>query len=55
MSEHEVDFFRCDALSGDDEVAFVFAVFVVNDDDEISFFEFDYCFLDSIHNSLIIS
>ena len=37
--QHEVHLLRSDGLSGNDEVAFVLAVFVVHDDHKLTFFE----------------
>ena len=37
---HEVDDFRRDALGGDGEIAFVFAVLVVDDDDDAAVAQF---------------
>ena len=34
--EHEIDDFGRDLFGGDDEVAFVFAVFVVHDDHDLA-------------------
>ena len=39
MLEHEVHLLGSDLLGGDDEIAFVLTVFVVDDDDEFSFAE----------------
>ena len=33
---HEVDDFRSDLLGGADQIAFIFAIFVVNDDDHLA-------------------
>ena len=39
MLEHEVDFVGSDLLCGDNQVAFVLSVFVVNDNHELSLSE----------------
>ena len=37
MLEHEVDLLRGYLLGGDNQIAFVLAVLVINDDDELTF------------------
>src|SRR6185436_5613820 len=44
MCRHEVDRVRGDFIGSDHEIAFVFAVFVVHDDDELSILNVDQCF-----------
>ena len=40
MAGHKIDGGGCGVLAGDDEVAFVFAVGVVHDDDHFAFAQF---------------
>ena len=40
MGGHEVDGFRCDLFCGHEEIAFVFAVLIVCDDDHTARAEF---------------
>ena len=40
--EHEVHFLGCYFFGGNDEIAFVFAILIVNHDDEFPFFEVFY-------------
>src|SRR5687767_7810141 len=44
---HEVDQLRRDELSGADQVAFVLAILVVGDEDELARLDVSYCLLDS--------
>ena len=39
LLEHEVDFLRCDEFGGRNQVAFVFAILIIDDNDEFSGFE----------------
>ena len=36
MPGHEVDYLWCDLLGGADQIALIFAIFVVNDDDHLA-------------------
>ena len=40
VSRHEIDGFGCDLLGRDHQVAFVFTVFIVDDDDHPAFLNF---------------
>jgi len=33
---HEIDYLGCDLLGGADQIALIFAIFVVNDDDHLA-------------------
>lgn len=46
--EHEVYLLCVDFLGGDDEVALVFAIFVIYNDDKLTFLEVLYCIFDAI-------
>lgn len=46
--EHEVYLLCVDFLCGDDEVALVFAIFVIYNDDKLTFLEVLYCIFDAI-------
>ena len=39
MFQHEIDLLRGNLLCGDDEIAFIFAVFIIYDDDKFARFE----------------
>ncbi len=49
VANHEVNDFWGDEFAGDDEVAFVFPVFVIYDDDRVSGFDVGNYVLDGIH------
>ena len=48
LAKHEVDFLLCDFFGGNDEIALIFAVFIINDNYKIAFAELLNGFLDSI-------
>ena len=47
MPGHEVDYLGCDLLGGADQIAFIFAIFVVNDDDHLAVADIGNGFLNS--------
>jgi hypothetical protein len=53
VGEHEIDDFGGDFLGGDDEIALVFAVFVVDDDHDPALAEILDSLFDRIENSVL--
>ena len=54
MFQHEVYFFGSDQFRRDDEVALVFAVFVIHNDDKFSFLEVFYSFIDAVQLDFLL-
>src|SRR5450759_28287 len=53
LTNHEVDHFRRDQLRRTDEIAFVLAILIVGDDDQLASLDVGYCLLDcsELHDS----
>src|SRR5450756_46272 len=53
LTDHEVDHFRRDQLRRTDEIAFVLAILIVGDDDQLASLDVGYCLLDcsELHDS----
>ena len=48
MLQHEINFFRSNQLCSDNQITFIFTVFVINDNNELTLTEIFYRFFNGI-------
>ena len=50
VRQHKIDLFRSDLFCGDNEISFVFAIFVIDDDQKFSLTKIFNCFFNRVHS-----